>query len=99
MRLLLIETLDGKRRQAHNIETEACIERIVLAARAERRDLFAKEPRDHPWIARRPAQPDLDMVHHAIDAKQARIERARPFAMACQKLLQFARQREKGTPP
>src|SRR6185312_14164326 len=95
MRLLLIETLYGKRGQTHDIEAEAGIERIVLAARAKRRDLFVKKARDHPGIARRAAQPDLDMAHRAINAEQARIERARALAMARQKRLQFACQNEK----
>src|SRR6516164_4866555 len=80
--LFLILALDRERGETNDVETEACVEWIGFIRLAYGFDTLAKKSRYGLWIAQGPARASLDMLRHAIDAKEVDFETSCAFAMA-----------------
>jgi hypothetical protein len=94
IRLILVLAFHCNGGQTHDIEAIAGIERIVLRLGGRGFELFVKQPGNRLRHPQRPARAGNNMLHHPIDAKQARFEAPRAFAVADQDFRQILRQRQ-----
>ena len=77
-RLALVQSFGAEGGKTDDVEAVAGVEPFL----ADRLDALAEQPRHGFGIAQRPARPGVDMLDHAIDAKQADVEFSCALAVA-----------------
>ena len=71
------ERLGRKAREAHEIDAEAGVDRVLLRAR----ELFGEQADDRARFVERPGGADPDAAHVAVDAIEAKLDPPRPLRL------------------